>query len=397
MKRIELELKPDSEIIIKRCGGSLHLKGWDQERARIDFPHNDDNYSQKGKQVIISSTSDCLMRVPTDIQLKIEKVGGDASISNIVGAISIQTVNGNVTLRRVGSANAEKISGNLTARDLSGDFRVRRVNGNTTLRNIQGDLIAEEVRGNLSLREAGPGVKAQASGNANLRLSPSPEADYQISCGGNAYCRIEGPLDAKVTLRSGGRSIFVHTEDGSQNLDSEVYELNFGNGEASLKIDAGGDIDFRSKEVLDDFRFSSDIDFGDDFGGMVEDISDQVGAQMEAQLEALNSQLESLSERMLSSGDKAVRSAQKKVEAAQRSLENRLRARNLGARGRGAKLAGTGFLFDHSGEPVSEEERLKVLQMVQEKKISVEEAEMLLATLEGRESPKKTKAKDKES
>jgi hypothetical protein len=395
MKRIELELKPDSEIIIKRCGGSLHLKGWDQEKARIDFPHNEDNYSQKGNQVIISSTSDCLMRVPTDVLLKVEKVGGDASVSNIAGAISIQAVNGNVTLRRIGSAAAERISGNLTARDLSGDFNVQRVNGNTTLRNIQGALIAEDVSGNLSIREAGPRVEAKAGGNANLRLSLSSEADYQISCGGNAYCRIEGSIDAKVSLKSGGRSIFLHTEDGSQNLDSETHELSFGNGKSSLNIDAGGDIDFRSKEVLDEFRFSADIDFADDFGGMVEDISDQVGAQMEAQLEALNSQLESLSERMQSSGDKAVRRAQKKVEAAQRSLENRLRARNLGARGRGPKSSGTGFIFTHSAEPVSEEERMKVLQMVQEKKISVDEAEILLATLEGRETP--TKGKDKES
>jgi len=394
MKRIELELKPDSEIIIKRCGGSLHLKGWDQEIARIDFPHNDDNYSQKGKQVIISSTSDCLMRVPTDVQLKVEKVGGDASVSNIAGAISIQTVNGNVTLRRVGSAAAKRISGNLTARDLSGDIKVKRVNGNATLRNITGDLIIEEVSGNLSIREAGPIVEAKVGGNANLRLSPTSEADYQISCRGNAYCRIEGPLDAKVSLKSGGRSIFLHTEDGSQNLDSETHELSFGNGKASLKIDAGGDIDFRSKKVLDDFRFSADIDFGDDFGAMVEDISDQVGAQMEAQLEALNSQLELLSERMQSSGDKAVRKAQKKVEAAQRSLENRLRARNPSSPGRGPIVTGTGFLFAHPVEPVSEEERMKVLQMVQEKKISVEEAEKLLATLEGRESPLKGKGKE---
>jgi len=35
-------------------------------------------------------------------------------------------------------------------------------------------------------------------------------------------------------------------------------------------------------------------------------------------------------------------------------------------------------------EPVKEEERLMILQMVQEKKITIEEAERLLAALEGR-------------
>lgn len=391
MKRIELELSPDAEIVIKNVSGSLHLKGWEQEQARIDFPHGDDSYSQEDDQLTVSSSGDCLMRVPKDVQLKIERVGGDVHISGVAGEIDLEIVGGSVILKRVGPTTIEKVSGNLTARNLSGDLDVERVHGNTTLRNVQGAIKAKEVSGNLSIREASVKVEAHSRGNANLRLSPPPEADYKISCGGNAYCRIEGPINAKVMLKSGGHSIFVHTDEGSQNLDSEVHELNFGKGQASLQIDAGGNIDFRSKDVIDDFRFSADIDFGDDFGGMVEDISDQVGAQMEIQLEALNSQLESLSERMQVSGDRAVRKAQRKVEAAQRSLEKRLRARGR----RGSRVTSFGSPLTTPAEPVSEEERMKVLEMVQEKKISVEEAEMLLATLEGREAPKKDKSQDK--
>jgi hypothetical protein len=37
-----------------------------------------------------------------------------------------------------------------------------------------------------------------------------------------------------------------------------------------------------------------------------------------------------------------------------------------------------------SGEPVSDEERLTILRMLQEKKISLEEAEKLLAAIEGK-------------
>lgn len=391
MKRIELELSPDAEIVIKNVSGSLHLKGWEQERARIDFPHGDDSYSQEDDQLTVSSSGDCLMRVPRDVQLKIERVAGNAHISGVAGEINLESVGGSLTLKRVGSTTIEKVSGNLTARNLSGDIEIEKVHGNATLRNVQGEINAKEVGGNLSIREAGPRVVAKALGNANLRLNPPDDANYQISCNGNAYCRIETPINANVALKSKSKRIFIHSDEGSQDLKSAMHKLSFGKGKAKVLIDAKGHIDFRSKDVLDDFSFAVDMDFGEDFGSVIDEISDQVGAQMEIQLEALNNQLESLSERMQVSGDRAVRKAQRKVEAAQRSLEKRMRARGQ----RGPRATSTGSPHTPFGEPVSEEERMKVLEMVQDKKISVEEAEILLATLEGREAPKKGKSSSK--
>jgi hypothetical protein len=91
------------------------------------------------------------------------------------------------------------------------------------------------------------------------------------------------------------------------------------------------------------------------------------------------------------------------VEAATRRAEAKARAAEVRAR-RGWKVEYTASgdkpaadmnvgrwhwdLSPHnpaeSGEPVSDEERLTILRMLQEKKISLEEAEKLLAALEGK-------------
>ncbi len=95
---------------------------------------------------------------------------------------------------------------------------------------------------------------------------------------------------------------------------------------------------------------------------------------------------------MLVSGNRAIKQAQKKIETAQRKLESKLNTKG----GKSARRHVNPMAISHgqTAEPVNESERLKVLEMVQENKISVEEAEMLLATLEGRIIIKKKVSKE---
>jgi hypothetical protein len=97
-----------------------------------------------------------------------------------------------------------------------------------------------------------------------------------------------------------------------------------------------------------------------------------------------------LQQRLRHTGDHATRRAQERVAAAQRRLQ--LKLQNKSGRG-------IAFQFPNKKpDPVSEQERMMVLQMVQDKKISVAQAEMLLNTIEGRataqpEAPKSEPAK----
>jgi len=92
-------------------------------------------------------------------------------------------------------------------------------------------------------------------------------------------------------------------------------------------------------------------------------------------IQFLNEQLTALGDRLRNSGGRAAHVAQRRVEQAQRRLERKLHSR-------GGRVVVTSAV--KPTEPVSAKERALILQMVQEKKISVAEAEMLLNTLEGR-------------
>jgi hypothetical protein len=336
------------------------------------------------------------MRAPVESKLMIERVGGDATIVDIEGSIGIASVGGSLTLKRVGPSAVEQVAGHLNARSVEGDLTGEAISGNASVRDIEGNMELEKVHGSLALRDAGYKAKASVSGNANLRLDPGPGAQYEIECQGNAYCRLEPPANAEVLLKSESQRILVQTDEGSQVVEAKEHEMKFGKGEASLSVEAGGHVDFRCKEGGEGFGLGIDLDLdlGEDFDDLAEEISDQVGSQMEAQLEALNQQLDALSDQLKVSGSRAVMRAQRQVEATQRRLERKLWARRTKHRPRAFAI---GLSPVNEPEPVSDEERMKVLEMVQDKKISIEEAEILLATLEGREPPKKNQEKDEEA
>jgi hypothetical protein len=180
-----------------------------------------------------------------------------------------------------------------------------------------------------------------------------------------------------------------------------------GAGEATLNLRAGNDITLAGLtfEELGDLLADMGVDFGADFGMRAAEFGQQLAAQIESQVGAVAKQIDEkfaqfgsgeefaakLQERIAA----ALRKAEEKVTEAMRNAEMRAKEAEQRAaeaerqRGRGGQWAGTWQAPPPPKPPkppkppVSEEERMMVLRMVSEGKLSVEEAEKLLAALNG--------------
>jgi hypothetical protein len=365
-----------AEITIESVSGSLQVKGWDEERVRIDVTNEDDvHYTADDDMLTFSSDSDCVLRVPSECSLRVQSVSRDAYIANIEGEVSIESVSGSLTIKNVGETKVENISGNLNLRGVEGDLHVYEVAGNASIRDVEGDLQAGEVHANLSLRNIEGEIDAKSDGNADLRLDVEDTGDITVEAAGNLFCALNPPSDSDLHFEAGAQSIHIQTAESKLHVKATEHEMTLGDGGPDVWLKAGGHIDFRSREGQAD-DLDLDLDFIDETSGLAEEISEQVSAQVEAQIESLNAQLEGLQERLRHTGDRATRRAQERVAAAQRRLQ--LKLQNKSGRG-------IAFQFPNKKpDPVSEQERMMVLQMVQDKKISVAQAEMLLNTIEGR-------------
>jgi len=380
MARIQIPSGDSPVLQITSVGGSLQVKSWGEDSIRIEVQREENlDYSFAKNILMLSCTSDCLLRVPEESTTHIESVGGDAFVISVEGEVHVERVGGSLTLKNVGPAALGRISGNLTARNVEGELSVDDVSGNVSLRDVEGDVTANKVSANLNLRNVEGNVEAKSGGNADLRLDMDDVHECRVKAGGNLFCHLESSTDADVVLTSGAQQIHIYTDESNQVLQTGKHEFTIGEGGAIVELIAGGHIDFRCRDM--DEELMPDMDFVDDLTGLADEITGQVTAQMEDQMEALNEKLQALGERLKQTGSQAGARAQRRVEAAQRRLERKMQGRGAQAHGRIVTMGG------FKAEPVSSKERGVILQMVQDKKINVDEAEMLLNTLEGRQVP----------
>ncbi len=378
MARIQKPSNDISGILIESVEGSLQIKGWGEDKISMEADSEDElHYTLDDDSLTLSADGDCLLRIPNESSLHIETVSGNTYIQDIEGEVHVENVDGSLTMKNVGETHVENVAGNLSVRGVEGDMAIDDVAGNMTLRDVEGDVKAADVHGNLALRNIEGSIVAKGDGNVELRLEDQGN-DVTVEAAGNIFCSLEDGADAEVAFESGAQSIRISTNKGKQLVQASKHVLTLGDGGMDVALNAGGYIDFRSEKGKS-FVLNMDMDFSKDAGDLAEDISEQVSSQVEAQLESLNDQLEGLAEQLKDTGDRSVRHAQRKVAQAKRQLERRLEHQHL--RGRGAQ---GGILAGRKADPVSEKERMLILQMVQEKKVSVEQAEMLLNTLEGR-------------
>jgi hypothetical protein len=412
MEKQSVPTGPGPEISIK-AQGDLVVKGWDELEVQVKSSSEDLTFEQDGDRVRISSLADCTLRVPYEASLQVEKVAGQAVFKTLDGAISIEEASGNLLLRAVGPVAIGNVRGNLTAKNVAGDLKVGSVYGNATIRDVQGDFVIEDsVRGNLSLDDVDENVSASARGNIILRLDPAPGNKYSFTAGGNITVRITNDASAQVNIPQAAK-VLISLPDQKTSQAETPYTFTLGEGDADLTLSAQGNVIIGSQAR--DWGFEG-LELEEDFEGMVDAINQQVEQQINAQMEmlehTLESQLADLSNMFTVSGlspEKAERiaertrlaqeRAQEKIRRAQEKLQRKLeaarrraeqRARNAAARAaRDRRKRPQPFDWtppppEPAKEPVSEEERLMILQMLEQGKITLDEAEQLLAALEGK-------------
>lgn len=422
MGQTSLPTGPAPVIFIDSVQGKLQVKGWERSEILLKAGSADDPVlEQQDNEFHIRSTGNCIVRVPRDARINAGQISGNASFKMLEDGLQIGLVSGSLVLRDIASAQITRVHGELLARQVEEDLRVEEVFGSATARDVQGACVFQHVGGNLVLRDTEGDVDATALGNAHIQLSMLQGEQYTISASGNLECRITEDASAQVELASGARNIRVRTSEGSKTYNDRSTSLTLGDGEASMKLSAGGSLSFACEESawtdMSDLQGEIDEAFSVFSEEFTEQFSEQIEAQIESQMEMLSEQMENIadmagkaglspseaerireraravSERASAQAQEKLRRAQEKMErkmaAAQRKAELRAQAaqrRVQDQRRRTWNVEWTSSPPPRPTAPASDEERLMILRMLEQKKITLEEAEKLLAALENNPS-----------
>jgi hypothetical protein len=413
---IRYPYKQGSKVLLQTAA-DLHLRGWDEVDILIspgDERHI--HFHEDGNVVSVFGNMDMWVSLPAGAEVRIDRVGGDAYITDLKGPVEINHVGGDLTLRGATRLEVGQVGGDMTVANVTESLSIRRLGGDLT-GEVQGSVSAEVIGGDCEL-SAKDGVRLRTGGDAELAIASVSTDEVVLTAGGDVTIFAPADLDARLDLTSNSREINVKVGSTQKYSEEQNIVLALGNGARAIRVRAGGDV------TVSDAKAPL-LDLEDEFRGM------DRGWDVEPIGEGRSEYWNGFEERIQKRAEEAARRAERRVQEAMERVErsNRIREKSMGDVGKWLGFFGVGGVGHdmgrhshhggHSvpptppapssrptppewaqspnptGEPVSpavdfatasditNEERMLVLKMLQEHKISVEDAEQLLASLEG--------------
>jgi len=359
---------PESRKLIVKAYGNLDVNGWDRPDITLDI----NNYTQRVEQTVeglrIVSFEDCLINVPSDLSLEVEKVAGDVRIRGISGDVNIMKVSGNLAVQALGAVKIIKIDGDCIVNKLSGSIMVEKVNGNLTGDQILGAVSVNKCSGDVRLNQLGNSVNIASNGDIELGLAGATHGSVNLRANGDVKLFLPPHFDANYKLESKSEVIKMTLAGQAHEVNTRRYASGVGNFANTINIQADGDIHISSTSSMSDEVQS----LFDNLDLVWESLNEQKEMKRKSKMNHISVNADAIQQEInskLADVEQKIREALSKVDV---SLQN------FGISTTTEETLGG----PESQDRVTEQEKLMIIRMVQEGKLSVEQADKLLTALE---------------
>ena len=430
MEKLRFETGRNLLLELRSAGQDAAIKGWDQNAVEVTLDgardqctveqHDDTLTIESRVALSISAPAEAVIRVGQvsgdlllqhlDGEVSVEGISGDVSCRSGKAAISLQEVHGDLAvedldgplsvgqahadalLTRVLSANMSVVHGDVQARGM-GELKVGAVSGDVQATEISGPVVVEEGRGDFRGKDLRGGMDLRAvKGDISLKTDLVSGMIYRAQADGSIVGRFPEDTSARFSLQAKGRISAQLPQVEKEEAGMVIGRA--GNGDAEVDLRANGDVSIHLHRQAQGGEHDMAAAWG------------TLGAQIEAEIAEHVGKLD-LDAFTRRSIDKATRKAEEEIRRAQHRWEKEAqhieerarRASERAARAASKSQAKVGrrahrWDFSFAGGAssaagpaapaarVSEDDQLSVLKMLQEGKISVEQAENLLKALE---------------
>ena len=417
--------KKIQHVEIENIGGDLRVRGEaDNVSFRVDGDIPRIDHNEETGHMTVSCAGDCVLNIPYEASLNSQNVGGDAKITDFESDVKIGNVGSDLIIRHVRNTTVKTVGGDLVVRDINGDLSIQNVGGDMDCRDIGRHVELNHIGGDLSIRSVGGNcIVNNVSGDLLVVVDFMPELNYHFSTSSSLYINITPESNVTVSVPQGTEFDFSDIE-AKINDTGERLEFVFGDGAATVVVHTCEEIRFMEKRGKKkrffgfDFDFDIPFEFGDfpeppvppvppvapHFGDirindepLGEFISRTVSDSVKSAAEGWGDWGKNFGERFM---EKEKRHAEREQERMERQAERmqhqaeraREQAERLKFKAKRKHRNGRGEHRVHiqhaqsepTAQTVSDEERMMILNMLEEGKITVEEAENLLSTMEGK-------------
>jgi DUF4097 and DUF4098 domain-containing protein YvlB len=347
------------------------------------------------------------LNVPDGSILSAGHVGGDLNVKNTAGHVSVETIQGDAILTGAGAVELGTVHGDLVARHLKSLLSVKEIHGDATVRNtaaiaftsVYGDLSARKLAGSLTVETISgdgdlryvDGDVAVAGGHRDVNLTAISgrvsvadvkgdirlrgglqDGDHSLEAAGDIIVRWPAGQTLNLVASGGRIDNRLPLNETTEKNGSLIGRI--GQGNTNLTLATTGRVILKEAETTDEkwesFGGEMEFDFAVDMAGIAARIETEINNHLSRVTRDIDSKF---------GGDFAQRFAERVAHKAEKVAE---RSRRRESRSRPAG-------FDFAPGPAaptrpaaSTEEQLKILKMVENGKITPQEAGMLLEALE---------------
>jgi len=410
---------------VRRAGGDLRLIGTDESYLRLQGDGDEADFAPQYQSgdLTMDVREDCTLFVPRALHVTIdgpvgelqalelagdfslEAARGDVTLKSLTGRVQLGAVSGDAQIAGAGAVAVGDVQGDLTASDIAlslrvgniagdadvraaqlaelgsvrGDLRADRINGDFTAGTISGDAKLTAVAGRAALGAVGGDARLagvgnvgalQAGGDLYVDTALDGESEYRFAAGGDVTLALPRGTNAQIECMAGGDTL--NQFEGNRKRGGRAASFTLGAGGARVRVQAGGDIKIKPRE----------------------------GEAMEFRFEIHREEMERAKDELKRAKDemhRVRREIRAQVREQKAGIRRSVREDVEGAMRRSFTFNTPGFPFGGGPRPgaqkpmrdaaapakagASEEERLEILKMLEQKRLTTEQAEMLLAAL----------------
>lgn len=403
--------------VIVQCMGDLKIRGWAEPSVLIKGETTE--ITEGEKALNINGSSDLRLMIPSATTLSITEVNGDLAVKNVAGESDISSASGDVFLKNIGPVELGTVHSDLSVNNLAGDFsaievmgdasirnglgvKISKVYGDCAIRNANGDIAIGVVMGDLSLRTVNGnvdveevyrdailrnlgGINLVANADGDIRLRGGlAEGKHQFNANGDIVIR--WPAHAPVDIQAAAPKITWRLELEDVQEEDGRLTGHIGDGGTYLMLEAKGRIILKGLQTgSEPWEEYSGEEY--DIGADISNLGIHIAGEINNKLTELSQRMEhqfgpEFAARMELKAQKAARKAELAAEKAVRKAEKAARKAQWQMN---RKYGPTSPPTAKKAQPraASKEEQLKILKMVEKGIISPEEANDLLAALDG--------------
>jgi hypothetical protein len=362
-----IPLRPGEKIFIK-SHATLDVEGWEKPEIWIETDMNVQRIRREDDGIYLLFVDDASVKVPEQARVVIQKANGNARIRKVIGDIEVESVSGNLAVQQVGNVKVSRVSGSCLVQNIDGELEVHSVGGNLKGKDCFGMVRAERVSAGVELLSLHAGAEVRAMGDINMSFLSESNAPVRLRTSAGISLNLPFELDAEMKVKTNAHLTELIIGDRHEKIRHRKHVLLVGEGRRKFDLEAGGKVRVVAEQVEDTEILALFEE--------LETLWDELKRENIARQEVNQNNAEV--DEGIDVSQEEMRQAEERVQVALKHVKSRLQSMGYEP----AADAPSGEADSPQQNMDLTGERLIIMRLLGENRITIEEADKLLEALE---------------